>query len=229
MRETLVASGASIVLLCCAMGWGIREARAESGEKSLQVTLEVRHGDVWQAIDPRAVLRANDEIRFQFHSSSGGYLYVFNVSSSGKSGWLYPRPEQRQTNRVEPGSTYMIPGLTGSFQIGGDPGYDTTYWVLSPAAVDLREQPPPPAEPQPNTLRPRCGETLLKARGLCLDDRAGPGPVLDLKKVPLPVGNGSAGLTSRDLTFHSQQDTTQIAAPASSPGVILYQFLIAHL
>ena len=218
-----------MVLLGCAIAWGIHDARAEGGEKSLQVTLEVRHGDGWQAVDPHAVLHANDEIRFQFHSSSGGYLYVFNVSSSGESGWLYPRPELRQTNRIDPGSTYVIPSLTGSFTIGGDPGYDTTYWVLSPSAMDVREPSPPPAEPQPNTLRPRCGEALLKARGLCLDDRAGPGPVPDLKKVPLPVGDDSGGLTSRDLTFHAQRDSTRIAAPASSPGVIVYQFLIAHL
>jgi hypothetical protein len=203
-------------------------ARAESGEKSIDVTLEIKRGDGWQAVDPHAVLHANDEIRFQFRSSSGGYLYVLNLSSSGKAEWLYPRPEQRRGNRVEPGSSYAIPGLDGSFSIGGDAGYDITYWVVSPTALDLADS-PAPAEVQPNTLRPRCGEKLLKARGLCLDDRAGPGPVPDLKKVPLPVGASTPGLVSRDLSFHSQQDSTRIGAPNSSAGVIVYQFLIAHL
>ena len=225
MRTPSAAIRVCAVLLGCAAAAGMR---GQSGEKSVEVTLEIKRGDVWQATDPHAVLQANDEIRFHFRTSAGGYLYVFNISSTGKGGWLYPRPGQRQSNRVEAGSNYLIPGLDGSFSIGGDPGYDTTYWVVSPAAMDVREPAPAPAEVQPNTLRPRCGEALLKARGLCLDDRAGPGPVPDLKKVPLPVGSDSGSLVARDLTFHSQQDSTRIAAPSSSSGVLVYQFLIAH-
>lgn len=228
MRRQTAALPVGIILLCWAGAGLAQPARAEGGEKSIEVTLEVKRGDAWQAIDPHAVLHAKDEIRFQFRSSSGGYLYVLNMSSSGKAEWLYPRPEQRQSNRIEAGSRYAIPGLDGSFSIAGDAGYDITYWVVSPTALDVRE-PAPPAEVRPNTLRPRCGETLLKARGLCLDERAGPGPVPDLKKVPLPIDGNSAGLVSRDLSFHSQQDATRIASPDSSPGVIVYQFLIAHL
>ena len=215
-------------LLLCFAAAGALQGQAERGEKSVEVTLEVRRGGAWQAIDPHTVLHGNDEIQFHFHSSYGGYLYVFNVSGAGKGEWMYPRPEQQQSNRIEPGATYVIPGQQGSFVIGGDPGYDTTYWIISPTAMDVRNPSPPPAAPQPNTLRPRCGETLLKARGLCLDDRAGPGPVPDLKKVPLPEDGGSTKLVARDLTFHAKEDSTRIAAPDSSAGIIVYQFLIAH-
>ena len=219
----------SALLLCgWTAGW-MPEARGEGSEKSVEVTLEMRHGDTWQAIDPHVVLHANDEIRFRFRSAQTGYLYVFGVSNSGKSGWLYPRPTQGQNNRVEPGRNYVIPGLDGSFSIGGMPGYDITYWLVSPTTMDVRDPYLPPADGQPNTLRPRCGETLQKARGLCMDERAGPGPVQELKMVPLPLGNDSRGLVARDLTFHSQQESTRIAAPESSSGLIVYQFLIAHI
>lgn len=206
---------------------GLAQEDAVTARRSLKVGLQVKRGNEWQAVDPRTVLHASEEIQFRFETSAAGYLYVFDISSSGKGSWLYPRAEQGQINRVQPGQAYVIPGVNGSFTIGGDPGYDVTYWIVSPAPMDLGEYYQPQVT-QPNTLRPRCGEALLKARGMCLDDRAGPGPVPDLKKVPLPAEHQSGGLVSRDLTFHQQEGSTRIIAPDSKADVIVYQFLIAH-
>ena len=226
MPRLLIQLGWCVLLMGPSLPGRAQESAASAG-RSLKVGLQVKRGENWQAVDPRTVLHTRDEIQFRFETSGAGYLYVFDISSGGKGSWLYPRADQGQINRVEPGQAYVIPGINGSFTVGGDAGYDVTYWIVSPTPLDLGEFYQPQVT-QPNTLRPRCGETLLKARGMCLDDRAGPGPVPDLKKVPLPAEKKSGSLVARDLTFHSQESSTRIIAPDSKTDVIVYQFLIAH-
>ena len=185
MPRLLIQLGWCVLLMGPSLPGRAQENATPAG-RSLKVGLQVKRGENWQAVDPRTVLHTRDEIQFRFETSGAGYLYVFDISSGGKGSWLYPRADQGQINRVEPGQAYVIPGINGSFTVGGDAGYDVTYWIVSPTPLDLGEFYQPQVT-QPNTLRPRCGETLLKARGMCLDDRAGPGPVPDLKKVPLPA------------------------------------------
>ena len=229
MQRQAVLLGMSALLIGLTAPAQTQDRPADKSARSLEVTLEVRRGDVWRAIDPREVLHSNDEIQFRFRTSYSGYLYVFDISSGGKGSRLYPRDDPRQSNRVEPGEAYVIPGLNGSFLIGGEPGYDTTYWLVSQAPMDYREPSQPQIENRQNTLRPRCRDDFLQARGLCLDERAGPGPVPDLKKAPFALEESRSGLVGRDLKFQAQQGSTRIAIPDSHPGIIIYQFLVAHI
>jgi hypothetical protein len=78
---------------------------------------------------------------------------------------------------------------------------------------------------QPSTLEPRCHTETLKARGLCVDDRAGAGPIKE-SDAPLPSLRNSP-LVSRELKFRSEDGATHISS-ADSSKVIVYEFRIAH-
>ncbi|MBI4875962.1 MAG: DUF4384 domain-containing protein [Acidobacteria bacterium] len=179
---------------------------------AVEVSLELRRDGRWEAADNERVFNAGDQIRFRFRTFFAGYLHVLNRTSGGESAWLYPRPEAEQSGRVEPGPVYLIPGARGSFVVGGTPGFDVTFWVIGDTPMATSAM--PAFGSQPNTLLPRCREQVLKARGLCVDGRAGPRP--------------AEGLTARELTFRSEGGPTRISAQDSRPGVMVYEFRIAH-
>jgi hypothetical protein len=203
------------------------ETSAARPEHVFQVRLERRRGDQWQPVDAQTVFHKDDEIRFRFRTSLGGYLYVFSRSSDGQSTWLFPRPERGERSRVEPGPEYLIPGMKGSFVVGGKPGFDVAYWIQSPVPIDTREVQGPAPGSQPSTLQPRCREEVLRARGLCQDDRAGPRPLTSLQQLPVQVPQNRT-LVARDLKFRAQEGATNISAPNIHGGVIVYEFRIAH-
>jgi len=198
---------------------------------SVEITLEqYQQSGEWKPMDPRTVFRANDQIRFRFQSTVGGYLYVLNRSSNGETEWIFPNVKTGRANEIEPGKSYLVPATQGAFVIEGTPGFDITYWLISPTPLSdwensLEQTAPPKME---DTLLPRCREEGLKARGGCLDDRAGAGPVKNTATLPAALGK-TDGLQARALRFHGKGSTsTTITAkgPAGSP--LLYEFRVAH-
>lgn len=219
-----------IVLLACQVFANAQDGLSAGKARSIDVTMQLFKDGLWKATDARTVLHANDEIRFQVQTSFSGYLYVFNVNSSGEGARLFPRPDHPEGSRVEAGPTYVVPGLKGVFVVGGQPGFDTTYWILSPTPLVFEE--PSRARPNPSapsTLRPRCREQELKARGLCVDDRAGAGPLKGPENLPAEARLQPDSLISRELTFRNEKGPTRITAPnLKGTGVIVYEFRIAH-
>ncbi len=204
-----------------------RSSPAESSQPAIKVGLEMWKEEQWQPVDPQTVFHAGEEIRFRFMTTVGGYLYVMNHSSDGEVSWLFPLFEKGQRSRVEPGPQYLIPGTRGSFVVGGKPGFDVTNWVLSPVPIDTRESASPTPGSQPSTLEPRCRTETLRARGLCLDDRAGPRALTRQDRPPLKALQNTP-LVSRDLKFQRKNESTHISLPSSRSGVIVYEFVIAH-
>jgi hypothetical protein len=111
--------------------------------------------------------------------------------------------------------------------VGGKPGFDITYWILSLIPIDSRQVEGPAHGSQPSTLQPRCREDLLRSRGLCEDDRAGAKPLAAPERSPVLLP-GHTTLISRDLKFHAEEGETHISAPKTEGGVIVYEFHIAH-
>jgi len=215
-------------ILLYGLSVALPQARTSDAPKlTIEVTLELKQGNEWQRTDPSTVFHRNDEIRFRFRSSRGGHLYVLNRNSDGHSTWLYPRPAEGQRSRVEPGPDYLVPGTKGSFIVGGAPGFDITYWILSPASIETREGEKPAFGSQPSTLEPRCRTEILKSRGLCMDDRAGPGPITRLDDAPLKVLL-STPLVSRELTFQTHDGSTRISSMDAQSDIVVYEFRIAH-
>ena len=121
----------------------------------------------------------------------------------------------------------MIPTGQGSFEVGGSPGFDVTYWILSPNPIDATQAIVPTGGNEISTLEPRCRAEVLKARGLCTDDRAGPHAISDPVELPVQPPE-SEKLHSRDLKFKTQEGTTEISGLTKVSDVVVYEFTIAH-
>ncbi|MCX6626718.1 MAG: DUF4384 domain-containing protein [Candidatus Solibacter sp.] len=201
------------------------------GFHRMELVLERLDSGTWRAIDPGLVLAQGDRVRFKFRTNFDGYLYVMNQSTSGTYEQLFPRDETGQDNRVSASREYQIPATTGAFRIGGPPGHEVVYWMITPARLtDIapRYPPPPPAKGTPHTLIPRCDETILKSRGDCIDPSAGP------KLVPrgeaLPQNLPDPGMTpeQRELLFVRQKNTAVISSPVPLAGPVVYEYRLAH-
>jgi hypothetical protein len=203
-----------------------------SGAQRIEIALDRRDGAVWHSVDPGLVFAQNDRVRFRFRASFAGYLYVMIQSTSGKYETLFPREDTGEENRLEVGKEYIVPATQGWFRITGPPGHDILYWMVTPLPLGSAPKyvplpPPPNPGPVPPRLLPRCDDTLFKARGECIDSRAGmrgisPAETLpgNLKEVP---GEGS-----RELLFIREKDLSVAASPRPFSGPIIYEFRLAH-
>jgi hypothetical protein len=192
----------------------------------MEITVERLDGQSWKAADPALVFNSGDAIRFRFKSSFNGYLYVTDYGTSGKYMLLFPRQETGKDNRVEAGKEYTIPATDTLFRVDGPAGYESVYWLISP--VPLGSDLTPPAAPhRPTRMTPRCDYQALQARGLCLDDQAGPRPVADSDKLPQNLEKMRPS-TARELTIVRKDNQSVVSAPGNQASPLLYEFRLAH-
>src|ERR1035441_11133822 len=81
-----------------------------------------------------------------------------NESSSGTYEQLFPREETGQDNRIDASQEYQIPATSAAFRIAGPAGYETVYWLVTPARLNdaaPHYQPPPASKAAPPALIPR--------------------------------------------------------------------------
>ena len=197
----------------------------------MEVMLDRLDGDAWRAIDPGLVLERSDRVRFRFRTNFDGYLYVLNQSTSGRYERLFPREETGQDNRVQAGNEYQVPATSSVFRITGPAGHEIVYWLVSPAPLGEGRSwhPSPPSmseQPRP-ALVPRCDDTILRARGDCIDNGAG------LKLVPRdgPIPENlarAASQTPGGLLLLRQKDTSVVSSPVPLAGPVVYEFRLAH-
>lgn len=196
----------------------------------MEVTLERQEGGRWNAVDPGMVFERDDRVRFRIRANFHGRLYVMNYGTSGAYSLLFPREETGQDNRIEAGKEYRVPATETWFRIGGPPGYDLVYWLMSPVALGSGQlaPPAPPRKPQPpKTLLPRCDDTLFRARGQCIDSSAGPrvvprGGALPDNLADLP------DFDSRELIIMRKPGGFSVSSPAPLAGPVIYEFRLAH-
>lgn len=225
-----LSAAASICAACILFGQNQSSSQQSSKEprKTIEVTIEQRQGSEWKPVSSQKVFHANDVVRFRLQSQIPGYLYVLNHESDGVKTWLYPRAETAGSNYVDVDKVYTIPDAKGSFSVGGRPGFDVTYWMISPTSLAVDTSTSGEKGQKPSTLLPRC-DGQLRARGsdTCEDKQAGPHPITDPAKLP-PAFSASGGLVSRDLTFNSAHPSVQISTPEALSGSIIYALWIAH-
>lgn len=189
-------------------------AFAQSASR-MEITLERRDGTAWKALDPGSVLSSGEKVRFRFKANFKGYLYVTNHSTSGTSTLLFPRQDTGSVNRIESGKEYMVPAtVSGAFRVEGPAGFDVISWMVSPVTLtpsSLPEQ----TEAAPVELKPRCDDSIFKARGDCVDTSAGPKPQDDSAE-------------SKELVFMRQKNSSVIASPIPLKGPVVYEFRLAH-
>jgi hypothetical protein len=198
----------------------------------MEILLERMDGSKWTTVDPRLIFAQNDRVRFRFRTNFSGYLYVMNRSTSGKYEQLFPREETGQENRIAAGKDYVVPATDTLFRIGGPPGQEIIYWLVSPVELNgggpkYKPLPPPPHPDQrpPKDMTPRCDDSIFRARGECVDSSAGPRGIAQGEKLPENLA-GSA--QSRDLIFMRNQGKTVVASAVPLTGPVIYEFRLAH-
>lgn len=199
------------------------------GAHRMEIALERLDGTDWHPVDPGLVLAQGDRVRFRFRTNFDGFLYVMNQSTSGKYEQLFPRQETGQDNRIASNKDYRVPATSSAFRIAGPAGFEVVYWLVTPARLgDLVPHLGTPTSPaKPLTLLPRCDDTLLKARGDCIDTSAGPKLVPRGEAVPDNLAQ-AADKGQRDLLFMRQKDTAVIASTDPLTGPVIYEFRLAH-
>jgi hypothetical protein len=202
----------------------------------MEITVERLTGDNWRIVDPALVFNNNDQVRFRFRSTFGGYLYVMNQGTGGEYQLLFPTDDTGKQNQVEPGKEYVVPATEGSFRVTGPAGQDIVYWLVTPVKLpgsnvpqpQYVPLPPPPRNPSKAaaSLTPRCDDSLLRARGDCIDTTAGPraqndGPLPEnLAKVP--------GISTRELIVIKDKNKSVISSATPLRGPVVYEFRLAH-
>ena len=192
----------------------------------IKLALERLQNGAWSAVEPGLVLNHGDRVRFKVQTNFPGYLYVVNYGTSGNYSVLLPSKEAGGENKLVAGQSRQVPSGDFIFRISGPAGQDIVYWIVSPVVLPGYGANPLPEKPKrPAVLLPRCDDTLLRARGECIDSSAGtrdldgdiqvPGAPDSLEKPP-------------DLTFLREDKDTIVATSGSSQGPMVYEFRIAH-
>lgn len=188
----------------------------------------------WKEVNSALVFDGGDRLRFRISANFPGYLYVMDQGTSGAYEVLFPRAETNTNNRLLPKKEYVIPQAETAFRVAGPAGQDFIYWVMSPVALSgkYRVQPPPPSpsptEPPPsNSLTPRCDDSILKARAICIDGSAGIKPVTPGESLPTNLARIGAP-TPRDIVFTQESGGAVVSSPSPLAGPILYELRLAH-
>jgi hypothetical protein len=214
---------ASFALAVAAMAFGADPQR-------IHVVVQRENTAGWVDVNPATVFDAGDRLRFHLSAGFAGYLYVMNQGTSGSYELLFPRSDTGNENRIEAAKEYTVPASQGWFNVSGPAGQDVIYWLISPLELSpqYRKLPPTPKSPAlPSSLKPRCDDTIFKARGECLDTSAGVKPVKPGEKLP-PNLEGAAGATPRELLFMQEPGGAVLSLPQPLTGPVVYELRLAH-
>ena len=219
-----------------ALGLALAGLTAEAQQQDrLEITVEQRSASGWNKVDPATIFESGARLRFRVKSNFRGFLYVMNQGTSGSYTLLFPREDTGSNNRLEPGREIVVPATDGAFSVTGPEGYDIVYWMMTPMAVASGQTrpgyvplpPPPPAGTKLNTLKPRCDDTIFRARGECIDKEAGPHKVSAIEALPQNL-KAVPELKARELVFIRENGASVVSTPPGLSGPVVYEFRVAH-
>jgi len=210
-------------------------AAAQPAQRRLEITVEQRTPSGWNRADPSTVFDNGARLRFRVKSNFPGFLYVMNQGTSGSYTQLFPTAETGSDNRLEPGRETVVPATDGAFAVTGPAGYDIVYWMVTPVELSAGQKrpgyvplpPPPPPGTRLDTLKPRCDDTIFRARGECIDREAGPRKVESVEALP-PNLKSVPNLKARELVFIRESSSAVVSSPAALDGPVIYEFRVAH-
>jgi hypothetical protein len=198
-----------------------------AGAEPFTVFIDLSTDQGWQSVDAATVFSGGQEIRFRVRSATPGYLYLLDETPLGEQNWIYPEPDGL-VRRMQPGREQIVPP-DGSYRVATQPGYDILYWVVSPVRLSAVPQlPVRPPRRSTSKLLPRCKESILRARGLCVDnDAAGAKPAQSPEAVEL--SRQIAGAAAAESKANAAESRTPGAAVLTSSGnVVVYEMRLAH-
>lgn len=223
-RRTRILFYLALAAIVSASGTLTAQTQLEQGAYRIEISLERETPSGWEAVDPGLVLEGDDLVRFRIESNTDGYLHVTSRGTSGSYSTLFPSVDAGEENRVQAGRQYRIPQTSGAFRLSGPAGHDVVYWILSPQPLPSAYQPLPesPAQAKPAAgMLPRCDETILRARGECVDSSAG-------VRQSQERGSNTTAVRSRELLFVQKKKASVVSAPEGLTGPVIFEFRIAH-
>ena len=221
---------ATLIALLLMMGPAVfgQSQPLSQGPYRIQITVERYSGGKWQAVDSRLVFEQNDTVRFRMRTNFNGFLYVTNLSTSGRYDTLFPAKETGSENHIQAEKDYVIPATDGgSFRITGPAGKEIVYWLISPSPIDNKTETPTPPSRKPPVLIPRCDSTILRARGDCVDTTAGPKQVQEPNTLPRDLAT-VPNIQSRELVFMQLEKSSVVSSPTPLKGPAIYEFHLSH-
>ena len=197
--------------------------------------------------DPGHVFENGDRVRFRLTTNFAGYLYVMNHGTSGDYSLLFPREETGRDNEIEADREYVGQSLSGPVEArgAGHRGRVSNYrtgrargrvlgcqypveWTQGGGVTPYRPLPPlPEPSPAPPRLEPRCDETILRARGDCVDSSAGPQRIEGNNDLPQNLKQ-MPHADARQLLFLKKDESSVVSAPPSAVGPVVFEFRLAH-
>ncbi|MES2390170.1 MAG: DUF4384 domain-containing protein [Acidobacteriota bacterium] len=197
---------------------------------AVKIELEKKSAD--GKVNPIAsdhVFTTGDQIRLRITSDFDGFLYVMVQGSSGSFRTAFPAPDAGNDNHVTRGQAILIPSNGDWFEVDGPPGFDTLYFLLSPEPIVTPSANAFVAPGPISSLKPRCNDTIFRARGECTDANAGPAALPKDAPLPAPL-QPIAGAASRDITVVKKKDSVTVGASTSkvTTGPVVYTFRLAH-
>jgi hypothetical protein len=100
--------------------------------------IELRRGGSVQRVSNKFQFRTGDSIRFHVRSNIDGFAYILLSSGSrGEQSVLFPDESIKESNRVERGKDYVLPGK-GSLTFDENPGTEKLTLLLSRRSIDAQ-------------------------------------------------------------------------------------------
>jgi len=226
VRKVLMPTARYSLLCLIAIFGAISSAFAQSSPHQLEILLEKNAETGWRTAEPGEILDQGNEVRFRLTSNVDGRIYAYSRAPDGKTRLIFPSAGSQAGNRLTSGREFLLPE-DGSFAIDGPAGHEIIYWVISPE--DNRAPPAQisqllrPIGPTPPRLTPSCDDTVLRARGSCVDATAG------AQQFSLPKSSTTPdGLRARSIAITKDLRSSVITAPRSRDGFIIFEYRIAH-
>ena len=127
----------------------------------------------------------------------------------------------------------MVPATRGRLSASPARRATIVYWMVTPRGTRLRRPeytplpPPPAAGPRPPNMTPRCDDTMLRARGECIDTSAGPRRPPRRRNLPENL-SGRSRRRPRELIIMREKNTAVVSSPVPLTGPVIYEFHLAH-
>lgn len=220
---------ACVVLMIAPWFSPLAQQKQPSRNEGLTIHLEQLRNEKVVPVRPEHVFSKDDVVRFRLNSTTDGYIYVVNHSTSGDYTVLFPAGDTMATNNVHGETEFYVPTPdVGWFQVSGAAGFDTVYFLMSPVklAVSGAQAQTKQQDRVPSSLLPRCNDAIFKARGECIDDTAGPAVLPRGATLPPQISTAAAN-ASRDLVLVNDADGN-VKVTKTSDGPAIYVFRIAH-
>ena len=112
------------------------EKPSQNLNTGIRYSIELKRNGKTQRVSNKFQFRTGDSIRFHVTSNINGFAYIFLSSGSrGEQSVLFPDESTKETNRVERGKEYVMPGK-GFLTFDENPGTEKLTLLLSRSPIN---------------------------------------------------------------------------------------------